>query len=107
MPKSVDSNIYGIDLNSFAEGVASDALKDTAGAEDYWGGKTDPRANSWDVDKEPQPGDVETLPTTKAGAGSDGKMDWEYDKALPRHRVVRPSPDESTFVAPKRFSGKR
>lgn len=102
-----DSNIYGTDSNSFAEGVASDALGSTAGKEDYWGGKTDQRANSWDDTKEPQPGDPDTLPANKAGAGSDGKMDWEYDKALPRHRTVRPSPDESTFTPPKRYSGKK
>lgn len=107
-----DSNIYGTDNNSFAEGIAADALDTSTqgvgeASADYWGGEKDKRADSWDVDKEPQPGDVEILSDHKAGAGSDGKMDWEYDKALPRHRRVTPSPDESTFIPPKRYSGKK
>ena len=104
MAKNVDPNIYGADPTSMAEGIASDALAGGNG-EDYWGGRTDARANSWDGPKEPQPGDVEVLMDLKAGAGDDGNMDSDYSKILPRHRTVIPSPDESTFVPPKRFSG--
>jgi hypothetical protein len=89
-----------------AEGIASDALAGGNG-EDYWGSRTDARADSWDGAKEPQPGDVEVLTDLKAGAGDDGNMDYDYSKVLPRHRIVTPSPDESTFVPPKRFSGKK
>lgn len=100
-----DSNIYGADDNNFAEGVASDALSNTAGSY-IWGGLKDARADSWDGTKDPQEGDPDVLAGNKAGAGDDGKMDWNYDSKLPRHRTVKSSPDESTFTAPKRFSGK-
>lgn len=39
MPKL--SIIYGIDENDFAQGIAADALKNTAGTEDVWGGAID------------------------------------------------------------------
>ena len=102
MPK--DNSIYGTDPTSMAEGIASDALAGGNG-EDYWSGRTDARADSWDGSKEPQPGDVGVLKELRAGAGDDGNMDYNYSKVLPRHRTVTPSPDESTFVPPKRFSG--
>lgn len=106
-PAPGNANIYGTDDNSFAEGIASDALSTSQGSEDIWGGLTANDANAWDGLKDPQPGDVEQLTGLKAGAGSDGNMDYNYSKVLPRHRTVTPSPDESTFVAPKRFAGKK
>jgi hypothetical protein len=107
-------NIYGSDDTAMAERIASETLGSTKGTEDVWGGVTDARANSWDGLKEAQPGDTQgdtgafpnVLKALRAGAGDDGNMDYNYSKLTPRHRTVTPSPDESTFVAPKRFSGK-
>jgi hypothetical protein len=104
-PAPGNPNIYGADETSMAQGIASDALAGGNG-EDYWGGRTDARADSWDGLKEPQPGDVEVLTGHKAGAGDDGNMDSNYSKVLPRHR---PTPDLSAEdginTPPKRFSG--
>lgn len=100
-----DSNIYGADDNNFAEGVASDALSNTAGSY-TWGPLKDSRADSWDGTKDPQEGDPDVLPANKAGAGSDGKMDWNYDAKLPRHRKVDVSSEDGKYTPPKRFSGK-
>lgn len=40
------NNIYGHDDNSFAEGIASDALSNTSGKEDVWGARFDQSAVS-------------------------------------------------------------
>lgn len=45
MPK-LDSNIYGADENSFAEGISSDSLSSTKGKGDIWGSIFDQSAEA-------------------------------------------------------------
>ena len=103
----LSGNIYGTDPVSMASDIADDALT-TSGLDGsgVWGGVTDSRANSWDGLKEPQPGDVEIIKNLKSGSGDDGNMDSDFSKITPRHRPAIIKGDESTYVAPKRFSGK-
>lgn len=63
MARSLDSNMYGADDTSMAESIASDALGNTQGGEDIWGGLKDSRAESRDGAEDPQPGDVKTGPS--------------------------------------------
>jgi len=102
----LSGNMYGTDDTGMAASIANDALTNGVGTEDYWGGRTDSRANSWDGPKEPQPGDVEVVEELKAGAGDDGNMDSEFSRSSPRHRKVAIKGDESTFTVPDRFSGR-
>ena len=46
MARSLDSNIYGADENSFANGIASDALNPSGAKEDFWGGAFDQDARA-------------------------------------------------------------
>jgi hypothetical protein len=98
------NSIYGTDPTSMAEGIASDALSGGNG-EDFWGGRTDARANSWDGSKDPQPSDVDVVTNLKAGAGDDGNMDSDFSKSTPRHRTVSLAAEDGINTPPKRFSG--
>lgn len=101
----VRSDIYGMDDNTLAESIASDALTPGNG-EDYWGGVMDARAESYDGTKDPQPGDTDILKHLKAGAGNDGNMDSDFSRSSPRHRSVDLSAENGVYTPPKRFSGK-
>ena len=54
MPK-LDSNIYGIDSNDFAQRISSDALSQTAGDADIWGAVLDQTAMSRGTSKGTSP----------------------------------------------------
>jgi hypothetical protein len=94
MPKSVDSSIYGTDSTSFAEGIATDALTNTAGTADFWGGIQDERgvakANVGRESTGPSDPDTPTL-RTQQDAGNFGdnealNMPEDYKGPDFRHR---------------------
>lgn len=100
MPKSVDSNIYGTDSNSFAEGIASDALANTKG--DYiWGGIQDDRAiakaNVGAESTGPSDPDTPTIDGNMAGGGDNEKL-GEFSAGKQRHAR---GPSTSTDSQPK------
>lgn len=115
MPKSVDSNIYGTDSNSFAEGIASDALANTKG--DYiWGGIQDDRAiakaNVGAESTGPTDPDTPKLRSQQdAGNLENEKLDMTAD--VPNSIRHRKGPSTSTdeggavkFPPPKNQTGK-
>ena len=71
MPKDVSSNIYGYDLNDFAEGISSDALISKVPSDDiadYWGKTVDQSAVSKGNKKDP--GEAKSK---NVGAGKDDR----------------------------------
>jgi hypothetical protein len=105
MPKSLSSNLYGTDDTAMASRIAGEALSDTKGQEGVWHGdaSADTRARDASVGvsktNERKEGKVRILRDENAGAGPDGKMDWDYTSR--RHRKGPSTAEPSGEPMPK------
>jgi hypothetical protein len=72
MPK-LDYNIYGLDENSMAQDISSDALRNTAGKEEFWSkGTFDQEARAKGNSPEREDYDAKATNTNK---GKDSRAD--------------------------------
>lgn len=73
MARSLDSNIYGTDDNSFAQKVSSDALNTSGAKEDFWGAAFDQDARA----KGNNPSIEDDTAKAKGGKESDSRAKAE------------------------------